>query len=61
MLYSYILIYNDEIDLNTSLQDTDRWESILSTELIKVPVAANWKGVCLQNTSKPHSCHLNIW
>ena len=21
---------------------------------LKVPIAANWKGVCLQNTSKPH-------
>ena len=28
---------------------------------IKVPIAANWKGVCLQNTSKPHSYHLKIW
>ena len=26
---------------------------------IKVPIKANWKGVCLQNTSKPHSYHLN--
>ena len=28
---------------------------------LKVPIAANWKGVCLQNTSKPHSYHLKIW
>ena len=28
---------------------------------IKVPVAPNYKGVCLQNTSKPHSYHLKIW
>ena len=27
----------------------------------KVPIAANWKGVYLQNTSKPHSHHLKIW
>ena len=27
----------------------------------KVPIAANWKGVCLQNRSKPHSYHLKIW
>ena len=26
----------------------------------KVPIAANWKGVCLQNTCKPHSYHLNM-
>ena len=35
-LNSYTVCYNYEIDLNTSLQDTDRWESILSTELIKL-------------------------
>ena len=29
--------------------------------LFKIPIAANWKGVCLQNTSKPHSYHLKIW
>ena len=28
---------------------------------LKVPIAANWKGVCLQNISKPHSYHLKIW
>ena len=28
---------------------------------IKVPIAPNKKGVCLQNTSKSHSCHLKIW
>ena len=28
--------------------------------LFKVPIAANWKGVCLQNTSKPHSYHLKM-
>ena len=28
---------------------------------IKVPIAANWKGICLQNASKPHSYHLKIW
>ena len=29
--------------------------------LIKVPIAANWKGDCLQNKSKPHSYYLKIW
>ena len=34
----------------------------LNSELyIKVPIAANWKGVCLQNTSKSHSYHLKLW
>ena len=28
---------------------------------IKVPIAPNYKGVCLQNTSKPQSYHLKIW
>ena len=27
----------------------------------KVPVVGNWKGVCLQKASKPHSYHLKIW
>ena len=27
---------------------------------IKVPIAPNYKGVCLQNTSKPHSYHLHL-
>ena len=29
--------------------------------LFKVPIAPNYKGVCLQNTSKPCSYHLKIW
>ena len=28
---------------------------------IQVPIAANCKDVCLQNTSKSHSYHLKIW
>ena len=28
---------------------------------LNVPIAPNYKGVCLQNTSKPHSYHLKIW
>ena len=28
---------------------------------IKVPIAPNYKGVYLQNTSKSHSYHLKIW
>ena len=27
----------------------------------QVPIAVDWKGVCLQNTSKPHLYHLKIW
>ena len=27
----------------------------------KVPIAPNYKGVCLQNTCKSHSYHLKIW
>ena len=30
-------------------------------KVLKVPIAPNYKGVCLQNTSKPHSYHLKIW
>ena len=32
-----------------------------SDSVVKVPIAPNYKGVCLQNTSKPHSYHLKIW
>ena len=28
---------------------------------IKVPIAANQEGVCLQTTSKSYSYHLKIW
>ena len=28
---------------------------------LKVPIVTNWKGVCLQNTSKSHLHHLKIW
>ena len=28
---------------------------------IKVPIAPNLKGVCLQNASKSHSYHVKIW
>ena len=28
---------------------------------VKVPIATNLKGVCLQNASKPHLYHLKIW
>ena len=30
-------------------------------QYLKVPIAPNYKGVCLQHTSKPHSCHFKIW
>ena len=33
----------------------------ISEELVKVPIAANYKGVGLQNTSESHSYHLKIW
>ena len=31
------------------------------TVIVKVPIAANCKNVCLQNTSESHSYHLKIW
>ena len=40
-----------------SLQNTPANSSFT----VKVPIAANWKAVCLQNTSKPHSYHFEIW
>ena len=33
----------------------------LASTNFKVPIASNYKGVCLQNTSKFHSYHLRIW
>ena len=33
-----------------------RWDTV-----VKVPIASNCKGVCLQNTSKSYSYHLKIW
>ena len=33
----------------------------LCRPLVKVPIAPNYKGVCLQNTSKPYLYHLKIW
>ena len=33
---------------------TESGLNIIQTFNLKVPVAANWKGFCLQNTSKPH-------
>ena len=36
-------------------------QHLKANSFIKVPIAANWKGVCLQNTSKLHSYHLKIW
>ena len=35
-------------------------EFFLSPQPIKVPIAANYEGVCLQNTSKSNSYHPNI-
>ena len=35
VIHSNIVFYNDEIDLNTSLQDTERWEIIFSTGFTK--------------------------
>ena len=42
---------------NRSLED--RYLT-LSLYIIKVPIAPNYKGVCLQNTSKSHLYHLKI-
>ena len=36
-------------------------QSALADTSLKVPIAANWKDVCLQNTSKWNSYHLKIW
>ena len=41
---------------------SERVENIVGkVKDFKDPIAANWKGVCLQNTSKPYSYHLKIW
>ena len=29
--------------------------------VLKVPIAPSYKGICLQNTSKPHPYHLKTW
>ena len=29
--------------------------------VLKIPIVPNYRGVCLHNTSKPHSYHLKIW
>ena len=39
--------------------DSKHRTSVIS--YLKVPIAPNYKGVCLQNTSKSHSYHLKIW
>ena len=36
-------------------------KGVIVWEWVKVPIAANYKGVSLQNTSKFHSYHLKIW
>ena len=33
----------------------------MEKEGFKDPIAPNYKGVCLQNTSKPHPYYLKIW
>ena len=38
----------------------DDASSVCEMITIKVPIAPNYKDVCLQNTSKPHSYHLKI-
>ena len=42
----------------TKLEILERASTVLK---LKVPIAANLKDVCLQNTSKSHSYHLKIW
>ena len=60
-------LVDDEDRHQTGQVDPDLgFLSILALLLIafppfKVQIAANWKGVCLQNTSKSHSFHLKIW
>ena len=49
----------------------DNWNSSVKGEkthwskqkimLIKIPIEANYKDVCLQNASKSHSYRLKIW
>ena len=33
----------------------------VAVNLLKAPIAPNWKGVCLQNTNKSRPYHLKIW
>ena len=53
----------DSYQSSQSVQaDHNRNFSLLADFLcIKVPIAPNWKGVCLQNTRKSNSYHLKIW
>ena len=50
--------YSNHIDHSNV---TERGKNIILALAIKVPIAPNWKGPCLQNKSKPHSYHLKIW
>ena len=42
-------------------QLTKQSKDLSIDQSFKVPIAANWKDVCLQSTSKSHSYHLKIW
>ena len=59
--WSIILSFNKGLNL----WRVDQNEPVMESEVInlaltdlKVPIVPNYKGVCLQNTSKPHSYHL---
>ena len=49
--YKSVFISYQEISCHAALE-------VIRVHYLKVPIAANWKGVCLQNKSKPYSCHL---
>ena len=49
-------------DATTTAKAYKAWVGMdQSLREFKVPIVAIQKGVCLQNTSKPHSYHLKIW
>ena len=54
---------NVQITLKSMVELTGKKASILTTKYkpLKVPIVPNYKGVCLQNTSKSYSYRLNIW
>ena len=60
---SHNVVYpeNAEATLTLSLANALNLGKAKSLSFVKVPIAANWKGVCLQNTSKSHLHHLKIW
>ena len=49
--------FQQEVSAETSLHGL----SDTVCRYFKVPIAANCKDVCLQNTSKSHSYHVKTW